>query len=202
VRFVQRTSNSSRKIQYLEQQLAEANMQLGELKTLRLENDFLRQAVASASVIPPSKMQRISCRIVSYSPSVIEVPRGGVLKVGAPVISNGALVGKIESVSGNQAVVRILSQSTGLMVIGQLRERQISGILQGENGTLFLTELPPENQPVAGEHVVTATQPDIPTGITIGLIRATGPEQVGSGVRAEVTPAASFFQAAFVEVWQ
>lgn len=202
IRFAQRTSNSSRKIQNLEQQLAEANTQLGELKTLRVENDFLRQTVASASVVPPPKIQRVSCRIVSYSPSVIEIPRGIVMRIGAPVISNGALVGKIESISGNQAVVKTLSQSAGLTVIGQLRETQVSGILQGENGKLFLTELPPENQPVVGDHVVTATQPDVPMGVNIGLISAVQPEQGGSGVRAEVTPAASFFQAAFVEVWQ
>ncbi|MFA6082598.1 MAG: rod shape-determining protein MreC [Patescibacteria group bacterium] len=103
----------------------------------------------------------VEARITSRSTYVfqdkisIDVGSNNGIKVGFPVTSSGALVGRVTVVSGNQSEVELVTSSTAVTQ-AQLQQSRMTGIVRGGLTGLVLENIPQDTKINEGEVVQTS----------------------------------------------
>lgn len=204
----------------LKRELADARIQAARLQRADSENVQLRALVDfnEADTFPAGR-KAIAARVIVRSPTdwfarvTIDKGSSSGIRVNQPVIANGALAGKVTSVSGHAAQVTLLTDSTsgvGAMVAG----KNVLGIVQtgsgGEAGADDL-QLAYIRQRVAirvGNMVVTSgtvSTPNqvnslFPPGIPIGKVSKVDAEERQLYGRVHLTPYVDMRDLRIVEV--
>lgn len=180
----------------LEKQLNQALARVSELEQVDQENQQLREMLGAQARPQPSI---IGSPIISYGVPTISVgSQQGVIE-GSPVLTNGTLVGLIDSVSEQQAVVKLLSQAAGTPVVARTQSGA-EGLVIGDGKRVLFTEVAHDQSLTPGERVMTVGQAHIPANIFIGKVQT-----ITSGQSAPVQTAAleqltSFYEVTLVEV--
>jgi rod shape-determining protein MreC len=186
-------------------------------ENLRLQGQVLQAADAQrqlTALLDLNKLEvvkdipRVAARVVNTAPSnvqlTVEIDRGSDdgVAVGMPVVVGSGLVGRIESVTGRTAIVRLITDPD-MSVAARLAP---SGVLcsvkgNGAGTVLKAEEVKPDEVVPEGEAVVTsAIGGNYPDSIPIGkVVRAEAVAGV-SYQRVEVQPVIDFSRLEFVNV--
>ena len=175
----------------------------GQVSDLKSQNaDLRRRAIAGTDAVRQNRQlegllaidrastlagtKPVSARVIGQSPTLwystifIDQGSGRGVRVGQPVITGDGLIGQVTTVTGNSAVVTLITDSD-LAVAGRISENGVPGIVQTAEGgpnDLRLSYTSRRDNVVKGQSVVTAgttsssdrLQSPYPPGIPIGEI--------------------------------
>lgn len=167
-------------------------------RVLEQENIALRTALQRSGVnLPQSAPGLIGASVTLRYPDAwwkeIRVDKGssqGVM-AGAPVLSDGFMIGRVSRTGEDYAWIELLTSSTFLLAAVVVDTWDL-GVINGDDiGNIWLMYMPPEKEFSEGMLVSTALVGDyLPPGIPIGLIAGPGetkdgltPFKVASGAR-------------------
>ncbi|MDR1915893.1 MAG: rod shape-determining protein MreC [Synergistaceae bacterium] len=165
-------------------------------RELELENLELRTALQQTGMAPPvSTVGLVGARVTLRYPDAwwkeVRVNRGsshGVV-VGAPVLSDGFMIGRVARVGEDFSWVELVTSSTFLLA-AVVNDTWDLGVINGDDmGNVWLMFMPPDKEFKRGMMVSTALVGDyLPPGIPIGMIWGAGelrdgflPHRVASG---------------------
>lgn len=192
----------------LERDLRDARLRLARLEQAAAENEQLRALTDfRRSEAFPDGMQPVTARVIVRSPTewfgrvTIDKGKSSGIRVNQPVIANGALAGRVTSVSGHAAQITLLTDSSS-GVAGMISGKRIVGVVRpragGEAaaGELMLGFIRQTGTIREGNMVVTAGTVDDPTkiaslfpaGIPIGRVAAVNLEERELYGRVRVEP--------------
>lgn len=175
----------------------------GQVSDLKSQNaDLRRRAIAGTDAVRQNRQleglltidrtstlagtKPVSARVIGQSPTLwystifIDQGSGRGVRVGQPVITGDGLIGQVTTVTGNSAVVTLITDSD-LAVAGRISENGVPGVVQTAEGgpnDLRLKYTSRRDRVVKGQSVVTAgttsssdrLESPYPPGIPIGEI--------------------------------
>lgn len=191
-----RNVRTYRHVQDLELRYAEALAQLSQLDQLKSENQALRAQLNNNG---PATMSAIIAPILSYGQPTIGVGSEKGVAEGDLVFVHETLIGTVGQTSANEAEVLLLVHGSGTAVLAKT-ESGVVGTLSGDGRHVVLQELPVELNVNVGERVMTAGQPGVPAGLSVGRITAVQKQQDSPVQQAMIDQLVSFYDAQFVEV--
>ncbi|MDR1885672.1 MAG: rod shape-determining protein MreC [Synergistaceae bacterium] len=165
-------------------------------RELEVENLALRTALQNVTIPSPvSTSELIGARVTLRYPEAwwkeVRVNRGSLhgVRVGAPAISDGYMIGKVVRVGEDYSWVELITSSS-FMLAAVVNETWDLGVINGDDrGNVWLFYMPPEREFRRGMMISTAMVGDyLPPGIPIGRIWGSGetrdgftPQSVASG---------------------
>ncbi|MFY9265531.1 MAG: rod shape-determining protein MreC [Solirubrobacterales bacterium] len=204
----------------LKADLADARIQSARLQQAAAENEQLRALVEfNESDVFPAGRTPVAARVIVRSPTEwygrVTIDKGGSsgIHVNQPVIADGALAGKITSVSPHAAQVTLLTDASS-GVAGIVAGKKILGIVQTEAGgqagadDLQLAYVRQRGAIRVGNIVVTSgtvNEPSqvtslFPPGIPIGKVSKVDPEERQLYGRVHLNPFVDMRDIQIVEV--
>lgn len=189
--------NKSEYVNQLESRYAGALSQLSEMYALRQENNELRKLLGSTD--RRIEQTVIAAPIVSLAFPSVSVGSSQGVEVDDLVLSNGVLLGIIESVSDSQSKVLLLSQSKDNLIIAQT-DSGVEGVIEGDGKNVLFTRIPREAQLSIGDRITTVGQENIEKNILIGTVRSLETRPSMAFQVAVVEQLVSFYETVIVEV--
>jgi rod shape-determining protein MreC len=119
------------------------------------------------------------------------------VRINAPVVSGGGLVGHVSNVFPDEAIVTLLSDTDSFVAARDLSTGVRGGVRTGTGGTLILDQVPKQDVVRKGDAIVTdgtrnARYPDIyPYGIPIGRVSSFGVTDTAAFLQVQVQPFAN-----------
>ena len=116
------------------------------------------------------------------------------VRINAPVVSGGGLVGHVSNVFPDEAIVTLLSDTDSFVAARDLSTGVRGGVRTGTGGTLILDQVPKQDVVRRGDAIVTdgtrnARYPDIyPYGIPIGRVSSFGVTDTAAFLQVQVQP--------------
>jgi rod shape-determining protein MreC len=170
----------------LEQELNRRLIDGNHLRALEEENKFLRDRL---NFPPGPKMKAVVSRVIGrpldHDASEIIIDRGreAGVAVGAPaVIEGNFIIGKVQSVADESAVIRLVNDYNSELAAAVANNAQTIGIVSGDYGLGVKLNLIPQTEAVnQGDLIVTSgRESGIPRGLVIGTVEAvnTVPEEI------------------------
>lgn len=198
-RMITNAHQSYSRIQDLELRYSEVLAQLGELQSLRAENEELRKVLGVA----PSDIRhkRMITTIIGYGQPLIEKHAQDFISEGNMVLIAQTLIGRIGKVSEGQAEVQLLLHPLSQSILAKT-ESGISGIVAGNGRQVLLKEVPIEAELKVGEQVTTLGQLGIQSDVFIGKIQSLHREDGSPTQTAILDQGVSFYESRVVEVRQ
>jgi rod shape-determining protein MreC len=188
---------------------------LKEVQTLRGENAKLQQAVIQNTQLQKevgldnstgiSSYQPVGAHVISRDPQLwyatIEVDKGSDdgVRVDAPVVGDGALVGKISNVAPTVSIVTLITDHSYAVTAEVQDQFGDTGVLVpavGNPNQMLLQYLPPHAPISVGQQVVTAGFKSgaldslYPSGIPIGQVSNANQNDLLNNRQVQVNPAA------------
>ncbi|MEY2418861.1 MAG: rod shape-determining protein MreC [Actinomycetota bacterium] len=167
----------------------------------RIEDEI---GVTSTSDIPS-----VAARVTGGSPSVlqltIEIDKGkddGITK-GMPVVSGGALVGRIQRATGHRSTVQLLSDP-GLSVGVRLARTGDLSVATGDGGDMVMSLVEPNTEIHLNDAAVTSglQQSEYPPGLPVGKVRSAKRDEAGLTQSVRLRPLVNLRRLSFVRVLQ
>ena len=157
----------------LESEVQDLKRQLASMREIRRENDLLRNQLNFNS---RQSLDLAPARVVGYSPDnvreylTIDLGAKSGARVGMAIVSNGALVGVIDSVADYSSRVFLLSDvDFRIRAIGQ--DNRANGIVAGQIGSGYRMDKIVQGEVIKkGESVITAGSGLVPKGLLIGTV--------------------------------
>jgi rod shape-determining protein MreC len=198
-----------KQVHHLEAQLAQADYDKSQLAQLSAE-------VHLDNTVGINNYHPVAANVIGRDPSLwyqhIEVDQGSSagVRVGDPVIGDGALVGDVTTVGSGYAEVTLLTDPT-MSVAGEVADqRGDTGVLVpavGDPNQLVMKYLPSNAQGLtSGDLVVTvgfrdgSLQDLYPPGIPIGSVSDANPDTLASNGTVKVTPSADLRHVSVVQI--
>ncbi|MDR3353443.1 MAG: rod shape-determining protein MreC [Synergistaceae bacterium] len=156
-------------------------------RELEIENLALRAALHDAALPrPASAADMIGARVTLRYPEAwwkevrINMGSSQGVKVGAPVLSDGYMIGKVAMVGEDYSWVELIT-SASFLLAAVVNETWDLGVINGDDrGNIWLLYMPPEREFKRGMMVSTAMVGDyLPPGIPIGRIWGNGETRDG-----------------------
>ncbi len=187
----------ARKVQDLELRLSQATANLGELDQLKKENQELRNLLNSSD----RSLGRVVLTqpILSYAQPVIGLPKDEEIAIGAGVLVEGTLVGTVQEVKQDIAILTLLWQKNSTPVLATT-EMGVQGLVIGDGRRVLLTEVQMDEELEVGQRVVTTGQKGIEKGLLIGIIRSLQSSTSDATKTAVIEQYVSFYEAQLVEI--
>lgn len=159
----------------LENEVAELKKQLADVKEITYENDLLRTQLGFSA---RQNLSLAPARVIGYEPDnvrkFITIDRGSSvgIKKGMAVISNGVLVGFIDSVNSYTSQVFLASDPDfRIRALGQ--DNRAQGTIKGQIGQGYVMDRIAQNEVIKpGETVITAGSDTVPKGLVIGQVES------------------------------
>jgi len=158
----------------LAEKLRQSRLDKNECEELGAENEILKKQIGFKDQIKDKEL--VLAKIISREPTTfldnIIIDKGqadGILS-GMAVVSDGALVGKISEVAGNQAKVTLIT-SKDSVIQAMLQTNRVMGILRGGLSGITLENIPQDIEVAENEGVITSgLGGGIQQGILIGEV--------------------------------
>lgn len=156
-------------------------------RELEIENLNLRTTLHKAAIKPPqSTAALIGGRVTLRYPEAwwkeVRIDKGekAGVRIGAPVLSDGYMIGRVTGVGPDYAWVELIT-SASFMLAAVVDEMWDLGVITGDDmGNIWLMYTPPEKEYQRGMSVSTALVGDyLPPGIPIGKVFGTGEPRDG-----------------------
>jgi rod shape-determining protein MreC len=199
----------------LRAEVEELRARLAEAETARRDASQLRGLVGLTEADGyPQGTEPVTARVIVHSPTVwyssVKIDKGSDdgVRVDQPVIASQGLLGKVTSVTGGTAEVRLITDASSA-VSAQVMPNGASGIVHpvvGQPDDLLLDHIPDGRQVTEGTTVVTSGfassrfESLFPRGIPIGRVTEVDSEELDQLQRVHVRPFADVRQVDFVQV--
>lgn len=153
----------------------------------------------------PSVAARVTGGTASILQYTLEIDKGsgdGIAK-GMPVISGGALVGRVVRVTSTKATIRLLSDP-GLSVGVRLSRTGDVGVATGAGNDLDISLVEPTTEVKPGDAIVTSglQQSQYPPGIPVGKVRESKTDDSGLAQSVRARTLVNLRRLSFVRVLQ
>lgn len=169
----------------------------------------LKTALDELNLADAGDIPSVAARVTGGSPSVLqstlEIDKGsgdGIAR-GMPVVSGGALVGRIVRVTSSQSTVRLLNDPS-LSVGIRLSKNGDLGVATGDGADMVLSLVEPTTEVTQGDSVVTSglQQSQYPPGLPVGRVRSSQRDNTGLAQDVRVSPIVNLRRLSFVRVLQ
>lgn len=169
----------------------------------------LKTALDELSLDVAGDIPSVAARVIGGTASILqytlEIDKGsgdGLAK-GMPVISGGALVGRVVRVTSTKATIRLLSDP-GLSVGVRLSRTGDVGVATGAGNDLDLSLVEPTTEVKAGDAIVTSglQQSQYPPGIPVGKVRDAQKDDSGLAQSVRARTLVNLRRLSFVRVLQ
>lgn len=194
---LQKLPRSVERIQDLERRLAQATVSLGELETLRRENEELRLMLEGTD--RPLGRPTITGPIIAFARPALAIGSEEGVREGAVVLSRNTLLGVISAVSAHESQVVLLSESAAPSILARTTSGT-TGVVVGDGRRVVFTEVSKEAALAVGDQIITVGQPQIGQNLLIGTVVRVINEPSSSVQSAVIQQAVSFFETPLVEV--
>lgn len=190
----------------LRDELAKARSEVAGAQDARRE---LQTAQDELDLGGASDIASVAARVTGSSPSVlqstIEIDKGtedGIAK-NMPVVSGGALVGRIVRATKSSSTVQLLSDPT-LSVGVRLSRTGDLGVATGDGSNLEISLVEPTTEVKTGDAVVTSglQQSEYPPGLPVGKVRSARRDDAELAQVVQVRPIVNLRRLSFVRVLQ
>lgn len=188
--YVSEGTASRAEITSLKKQNEQLKARVADLEEAKLENERIRELVkfAQAQDLPTIGARVIGRPVASWDHSIVidRGSRSGV-RVGAPVVAAGGLVGQVVDVTAFDAKVRLITDTeSGVAVIVQ--RTRAEGVVRGSvDGKLTLDFISKEALPVRGDVLVTSGMGGaFPKGLVVGEVTSVAAPQADLYPKVEV----------------
>lgn len=157
----------------------------------------------------PGDIPSVAARVTGSSPSVLqftlEIDKGsndGIARR-MPVVSGGALIGRIVRVTSSRSTVRLLSDPS-LSVGVRLSRTGDLGVATGDGGDLVISLVEPTTEVKTGDSLVTSglQQSEYPPGLPVGAVKSAKRDQSGLAQSVRARPVVNLRRLSFVRVLQ
>jgi rod shape-determining protein MreC len=174
----------------LKKQVEALNKKVAQYQSAAIQNKELTKQVGLDASVGIDSYRPLGADVVGRDPSLwyqhVEVDKGSGdgVALNDPVTGDGALVGKVTSVTGSTSIVTLITDHSYAVAAKVLNNRGDAGVLVpavGDPNQLLLQSLPNHASISGGDQVVTAgfqssTRPSLqslyPPGIPIGTVLA------------------------------
>lgn len=188
---------SARRVQDLELRLSEALAEIGELESLKKENQELREILKSTDRELGQVI--ITTPIVSFAkPAIFAGSKQGI-KNNLMVIYKGTLLGMVDEVNENYSTVNLLNMKTSQPILAQT-QNHTQGLVVGDGKNVIFSEIPIESEMNIGDQVISLGQLGIKRDVFIGRIREIKSSPTSSTKRAILEQLVSFYETSVVEI--
>ncbi len=169
----------------------------------------LKTALDEIGLETAGDIPAVAGRVTGSSASVlqftIEIDKGsgdGIAR-NMPVVSGGALIGKIVRVTSSRSTVRLLSDPS-LSVGVRLSRSGDLGVATGDGGDLLMSLVEPATEVEVGDSTVTSglQQSEYPPGIPVGLVRSAKRDSTGLAQTVRLRTVVNLRRLSFVRVLQ
>ncbi len=169
----------------------------------------LQSVLDELSLTSVGDIPSVPARVTGSTPSVlqltIEIDKGsgdGVAS-GMPVVSSGALVGKIVRVTANRSTVQLLADPALSVGVRFARTGDLS-VATGDGADLEMSLVEPTTEVKVGDAVVTSglQQSEYPPGLPVGKVRAASKQDAGLTQSVRIRPIVNLRRLSFVRVLQ
>lgn len=187
-RFLSSFGTLSRRNAMLEREVGELRQQAARVKELEVENESLRKM---AGMQPASSGRSAVASVVGYVPGgwergvIIDLGKTQGVRLGAPVVVPGGVVGQVVRVGGSGAEVRLITDPRG-GIGAVIQETRDVGVVRGSvTGDIYLRYIQRESAVKKGDTVVTSGLGGaFPKGLLIGTI--VGVDDPGAGLYKDI----------------
>lgn len=186
----------------LRQDVIDLERRLAEAESLRTRVDELE---AILGVEPPEELDSITAQVLAIGVSefdftrVIDKGRDDGITVDMPVVDEGGLIGRVVSVTGEVARVRLVTDPT-VRVAVRIQRTGETGVLTGRgSGPMRLEMFNTDAAVVAGDILITADG-RFPAGIEVARVLEPARAEVGFTLRTTAEPTARLTRIDFVRV--
>lgn len=187
------------RIQDLERRYSETLAELGKLEGVAEENRQLRAALLQTEAAATAERLFVS-PILSYGLPSIGVGSVAGVRESDPIVINGILVGRVTGVHEYQAGVALLQNNTTEPILAKIANTAITGLVVGNGRDILLTEVASDQKLAEGDRVITAGQPGLSPGITIGIVQRLLTKPEDAVQTAVIAQSVSYFESRLVEV--
>jgi len=186
----------------LREEVADLERRLAETESLQVQVKELEEILG---IEPPDALESVTARVLARGVSefdhirLIDKGRLDGITVDMPVVDEGGLVGRIVSVTGSAARIRLISDPT-MRVAVRVQRTGETGVLTGRGaGPLVLEMFNTDAALEAGDLLVTADG-RFPSGLSVAVVAEAASAEVGFSLRTTATPTAELTRVDFVKV--
>ncbi len=189
---------ASQKLQALEIQYSLAITQLQALEQAQTENRALRRLIENSDRTLQKTI--VTAPVVSFAQPAVLIGSDQGVQVGSVVVGEGTVLGILSEVSPTSSRVELLSQLQHKPILAQTQSGA-QGLIRGEKGVVWLTEIPSDVVVAIGERVTTVGQAGVPQGLLIGVVGSVSSLPQDATQHIQVKQLVSFYTTAIVEVY-
>lgn len=195
---IKRMWYAAQELQALEVQYSQTITQLQDVEQVRSENRALRALLENSD----RTLQRVvvAAPIVSFAMPAVQIGSQDGVQVGSVVVGEGTVLGVLSEVSSTNSRVELLAQLQSKPILAQTATG-VQGLVRGERGSIWLTEVPSDAQIAVGERVATVGQVGIPKGLLIGVVSSTYARPQDATMQIQVRQLVSFYTTPLVEIY-
>lgn len=197
--MAEKSINSARKVQMLEERYSESLAQLTNLKQLEQENQQLKTLLQNSD--REDRTVIISSPIVSQVGPTIGVGTDDGVEVGDLIFVSKTLVGRVREVFANYSEVDLVTQ-TDFQPIVAITAEGYKGLVRGDGKRAIFTEVLPEETPANESRIQTVGQVGVENGLFVGQVGkllSTASETVKT---YQIIQHVDFYQANIVEIYK
>lgn len=189
---------ASQKLQALEIQYSQAITRLQEIEQVKAENRTLRRLIENTDRTLQKTV--VTAPVVSFAQPAVLVGSDQGVQVGSVVVGEGTVLGIVSTVYPASSRVSLITHLHDKPILAQTQSG-VQGLIRGENGTIWLTEVPSDIQIAIGERVTTVGQVGVPRGLLIGVVSSVSALPQDATQRIQVRQLVSFYTTAVVELY-
>jgi rod shape-determining protein MreC len=186
----------------LREEVADLERRLAETESLQVQVRELEQILA---IEPPDALESVTARVLARGVSefdhirLIDKGRSDGITVDMPVVDEGGLVGRVVSVTGSEARIRLISDPT-MRVAVRVQPTGETGVLTGRGmGPMVLEMFNTGATLEVGDLLVTADG-RFPAGLSVAVVAEAASAEVGFSLRTAALPTAELSRVDFVKV--
>ncbi len=177
--------------------LTEASLTISTYEETIKENKRLRSVLGfeptAGHTLVPAKVISISGEIIPTS-AIINKGASDSIYIDQPVINQFGLIGRITSVSPNNAIVQLLTDPSNRVAARLVRSREMGIIKFTSSEGMLLDNLPIQGDAVPGDTIISSGLGGVyPAGLKVGLVKNVFKEELETFCHVNVEPFANFF---------
>ncbi|MCJ7725295.1 MAG: rod shape-determining protein MreC [Acidimicrobiia bacterium] len=186
----------------LRDEVAELERELAETESLQVR---VRELEAALGIDPPEDLESVTATVLARGVSefdhirLIDKGRSDGITVDMPVVDEGGLLGRVVSVTGSEARIRLISDPT-MRVAVRVERTGETGVLTGRGSGVMVLEMFNTDAVLrAGDLLVTADG-RFPAGIHVARVLEDAEAEVGFSLRTTAVTTAELSRIDFVRV--
>ncbi len=186
----------------LREEVADLERRLAETESLQVQ---VRELEEILGIEPPDALESVTARVLARGVSefdhirLIDKGRSDGITVDMPVVDEGGLVGRVVSVTGSEARIRLISDPT-MRVAVRVQRTGETGVLTGRGaGPMVLEMFNTDAVLEVGDLLVTADG-RFPAGLSVAIVAEDASAEVGFSLRTTAIPTAELSRIDLVRV--